>query len=158
MAHMTSDGKRKSSKFRQSRYNREHAEDNKPEKEEGERAQANKIEAKPQGNPMMHGMGEEEAEEQVHPGIHDEIKQIAEEHGPAHTVNLVHDHEAMKSHVHSIHADGHEHHADHDGEEHVMHAHHHAAHAAGVQMPEEEHEPEEMPEHMGGDEEYGEPL
>ena len=157
MAFKTSDGKHKSSKFRASRYDREHEEkpEEKPEeKDGGNRAMANKMEAKNPGNPETE-MGEEQAEEMVHPGIHDEIKGIVSEHGPAHTVNTTHDHEGMRSHVHSIHADGHEHHADHEGDEHVKHAHEHHGHAAGLPMPEEQPEHEENP---GGEEEYGEPL
>ncbi len=171
MAFPTKDGQKKSSKFRANRADREHEKSEAP-KMGGPRAQAHELEGKSQGNPEQEPMeqapmekpmmGEEQAEEQVHPGIHDEIKQVMAEHGPAHTVNMVHDHEAQKSHVHSIHADGHEHHADHEGPEHHMHAHHHAAHAAGVSMPGEEEKEGHYPEEHGsqGEEEesYAEPL
>jgi len=134
----TKDGKHKSSKFRASRYDREHEEGDQggkssPEHESGgPRSQANRMEAHGEGNPETHAMGEEQAEEQVHPGIHDEIKQVTADHGPAHTVHMTHDHEGQTTHVHSIHADGHEHHADHEGEMHHVNAHHHAMHAAGI--------------------------
>jgi hypothetical protein len=161
----TKDGKHKSSKFRAARYDREHAKD-KPEEREGE--EAHKMQAKGEGNPEEHmheeeGGGEEGAfgeeekgEEMLHPGIHEEIKGVAAEHGPAHTVNMVHDPQRMTSHVHSIHADGHEHHADMQGEGHVQHAHEHGMHAAGL-MPKEEtpaepnpDEGEAMPMNAGG--------
>lgn len=145
----TKDGKHKSSKFRANRYDREHESDSEKEPKGGPRAQANRMQAHGEGNPESHyaghaaghafggddegsEMAEEHAEEAIHPGIHDEVKQITADHGPAHTVHMTHDHEGMRSHVHSIHADGHEHHADHEGEGHHVNAHHHAMHAAGV--------------------------
>lgn len=137
MAHMTAEGKRKSSKFRANRSDREHAKMREP----GERAEADEMQAKPEGNPEEHepeSPAAEAGEEMIHPDIHEEIKSVMAQHGPAHTVNSVHDHEGMRSHVHSVHADGHEHHADHEGEEHVKHAHEHAGHAAGMTMPEQE--------------------
>jgi len=39
--------------------------------------------------------------------------QVAQEHGPAVEVNLMHNHEAGEHHVHSKHPDGHEHHSQH---------------------------------------------
>jgi hypothetical protein len=174
MAFKTEEGQRKSSKFRANRANREHASDKAKMREPGPRAEANEEEGRSEGNPEHdqpggeHGAGEEQAEEMVHPGIHDEIKQVTAEHGPAHTLHMVHDHEGMRSHVHSIHADGHEHHADQEGEQHVMHAHHHAGMAAGVPMPGGEGEGQgegegapPMGEGAGGgegEESYGEPL
>jgi hypothetical protein len=40
-------------------------------------------------------------------------EQVAQEHGPAVEVNVMHNHEAGEHHVHSKHPDGHEHHSDH---------------------------------------------
>jgi hypothetical protein len=166
MAFPTKEGGRKSSKFRANRADREHAKDKESPKmrEPGERAQADELEAKTEGRPDEHEETptEEAGEEMIHPDIHEEIKHIAAEHGPAHTVNMVHDHDGMKSHIHSVHMDGHEHHAQHDGEEHVQHAHEHGMHAAGL-APKEEPGVEENPasEHAepeGGEESYGEPL
>jgi hypothetical protein len=64
------------------------------------------------------------------PEGHDEIKQVVMEHGPAHTIQMKHDHAAGEHHVTSHHEDGYKHGP-------VMHespamAHAHAAHAAGV--------------------------
>lgn len=153
MAFKTADGKPKSSKFRAHRADREHG---KPPTmhDPGERAQADKMEEKPEGDPES--PGEERAEEQINSGIHDEVKQVMAEHGPAHTINTIHDHEAQTSHVHSIHADGHEHHADHSGEGHVKLAHEHGAIAAGSQEPEAEQPQEQNP--MGDDDYQSEPL
>ena len=176
MAFKTKDGKPKSSKFKASRYDREHADD-KPEpkgEDGGARAMANRMQSKKQGNPEtaanempssmssddseMSPMGEEQAEETVHPGIHEEIKGVMAEHGPAHTIHMTHDDERQSSHIHSIHADGHEHHADHQGEGHRMHAGHHAMHAAGT-PPTEDGAKEHEPEHgMDDEESYSEPL
>jgi hypothetical protein len=129
---MSADGKRRNqNKMKTNRYDRAHEGDSKKEKPEtmgrdaaveGPRAQANDIEAKS--------------------GDHEEIKQIAAEHGPAHEIHMAHDHMAKVSHVHSVHEDGHQHHAEHAGEDHVMMAHHHAMHASGV-SPEEETEENE---------------
>jgi hypothetical protein len=135
------DGKRHGNSFRMKRYDAAHE-----GKGPGPKAEAKDIE-------MPHEQ-EEHMEEQVHPGIHDEIKQIAEQHGPAHEVHVQHDHAGQMSHIHSVHQDGHEHHGEHNGPEHVMHAHHHAAEAAGVHMQEPENEGEGMAEHElppGGD-------
>lgn len=140
MAFETKDKKQKfGNRMKANRYDRAH-QDEKPEKMGGPRAQAHEVEAqKP--------MGEEQAEEQVHPGIHEEIKGIAAEHGPAHEVHMAHDHAAQVSHVHSVHEDGHQHHAQHEGEGHVMNAHHHAMHAAGITPEEgEENKEGEYPE------------
>jgi hypothetical protein len=176
MAFPTKEGKPKSSRFRANRADREHAKGSADEKnrtapqmrEPGARAQANEEEGKSEGNPEQEPQQqspEEGAEEQQLPGIHDEIKQVMAEHGPAHTIHMVHDHEGMRSHIHSIHADGHEHHADQEGEQHVMHAHHHAGMAAGVPMPGGEGQGEgqagQTPSGFGGggeEESYSEPL
>ena len=169
MAFKTADGKHKSSKFRASRYDREHAEEKEPkgeseaaeEKENagGPRSQMNRMEAKKPGNPEEHPMGEEEAEEAINPGIHEEIKGVMAQHGPAHTIHMTHDHEGMRSHVHSVHADGHEHHAHHEGEEHVKMAHEHAGHAAGAPMGEQGETQQSLEvDHAPNEESYAEPL
>jgi hypothetical protein len=136
MAFKTEDGKQRyGNRMKANRYDREHKPEEKP--------------AEPKMEPKMEKMGgEEQAEEQVHPGIHEEIKGIVAQHGPAHEIHMAHDHAGMKSMTHSVHEDGHEHQAQHDGEEHAMHAHHHAMHAAGMTPPEEpepgEHESPEV--------------
>lgn len=128
----TADGKKSfGSAFRAHRYDREH--------QEGPRAEAHQM---GMGGAAMPEQKEEALEEQVHPGIHDEIQQVAAEHGPAHEIHMQHDHEGGVHHVHSVHHDGYEHHADHPSAE---HAHAHAAHAAGVTPPEEPEE--EVAEH-----------
>jgi hypothetical protein len=149
MAFMTKSGDRKNSKFRAKRADREHEKDTMGKKEE-EGAENKMHSSEPKDK--VESPAEEAGEEMVHPDIHAEIKQIAAEHGPAHTVNMTHDHENMKSHVHSVHMDGHEHHAEHEGEGHVMNASHHAMHASGVQPPEGPEEPEhEEMDKMGGE-------
>ena len=121
----------------------------------GARAMAGEAEGKPTGE------REEQLEEQVAPGIHDEIKQMAAEHGPAHTVHIAHDHEAGRHDVHSMHPDGHEHRATHSS---AMHAHHHAMHAAGLNPAEEKDKEGEYPgegetaHEPDGDDFHSEPL
>jgi len=132
------EGKHFNSSFRMKRYDKAHA-------DEGPRAEAHEI-----NQPE-----EERMEEEVHPGIHDEVKQMAAEHGPAQEVHITHDHEGGMHHVHSVHADGMEHHSDHASAD---EAHMHAAHAAGIQMDgmEEEKEPR-MKEHKPKHEKEPEP-
>lgn len=125
------DGKKFGSKFRMNRYESQHTPTG-----PGPRAQAHEINGMPEEQ-------EEKMEEEVHPGIHDEIQQVAAEHGPAHEIHMTHDHEGGVHHVHSVHGDGYEHHADHQSAE---HAHTHAAHAAGLNPPNEE-ETETASEH-----------
>lgn len=48
---------------------------------------------------------------------------IAAEHGPAHEVHVMHDHEAGHHEVHSVHPDGHEHHSDHHASAEAAHEH-----------------------------------
>ena len=116
----------------------------------GQRAQANKLTAKPSME------REEQLEEKVAPGIHDQVESMEEEgdeasqHGPAHEIHVMHDHAAGRHHVHSVHSDGFQSHSDHPS---AHHAHHHAAKMAGVNLP----EPEEHAE-PGDEEEYAEPL
>ena len=71
---------------------------------------------------------------------HDEIKSVVDEHGPAHTIHIEHDHDAQHSTMTSHHEDGHKHVGHHDGEDHHVMAHAHAAHAGGVTDSEALHE------------------
>lgn len=50
-------------------------------------------------------------------GDEEDGSQVAQEHGPAVEVNVMHNHEAGEHHVHSRHPDGHEHHSDHGSAE-----------------------------------------
>lgn len=75
--------------------------------EKGARAQANELTGKPDNE------REEALEEQVAPGIHDKVANLAAEHGPAREVHIMHDHAAGMHHVHSVHDDGFEGHSDH---------------------------------------------
>lgn len=139
----SNDGKRMGSSFRMNRYNNDHKEEGgekKPE-EKGARSQSRDIEAT-HPNPDE-TMGDEPMQEPG--GDHEEVKQMVAEHGPAHTINITHDHQNGQHHVHHVHQDGFEHHADHPTPE---HAHRHAAHAAGLTPPEE---PGEEPMPSGGD-------
>lgn len=111
----SADGKRHGSKFRMNRYNDAQG--------DGERAQAHEQEAAPSEEQ------EERIEEEVAPGIHDEVKRVAAEHGPAHEVHIAHNHEMGQHHVTSMHPDGYQHDADHASAE---DAHEHGKHAAGV--------------------------
>ena len=100
MAFPTKDGGKKNSKFRAARADRAY--------DEGQRAQANAEKGMPTE------AREEALEEQIAPGIHDKVHAMAaDQHGPAHTVTITHDHEAGMHHVHSMHPDGHEEHSDH---------------------------------------------
>jgi hypothetical protein len=108
---------------------------------EGVRSQANKAESRPSG------AMEEKLEEQVHPGIHEAIKNLATEHGPAVETHTSHDHAAGSHHLHTVHGDGHQHHSDHATAE---DAHQGAAEAAGAMMP--GGEPEQEPEMGMGEE------
>lgn len=58
----------------------------------------------------------------------DDPNQVAQEHGPAVEVNVMHNHEAGQHHVHSKHTDGHEHHSEHASAD---EAHDHAKQLAG---------------------------
>ena len=100
-------GKKYNSKFRASRADREAAKGmEKTTEPKGERAQANEIEAKGQGDAYQQ---EEQLEEQIHPGIHDEVANLAAEHGPATDVHITHDHANGQHHVTSTHGDGYTH-------------------------------------------------
>jgi hypothetical protein len=68
------------------------------------------------------GAGEPDGDEQ-------DGSAIAEQHGPAVEINFQHEHEAGSHHVHSVHADGHEHNSDHESAD---AAHEHAKKLAGV--------------------------
>lgn len=124
MAFETKDGQRKyGNRMKANRYDKAHpAEEKTPKMKEGARAEAHEM-----------GVNHEEPKSDMH----QEIKSVVAEHGPAMRMQMMHDHAAMKSQVHTMHEDGHQHMAEHDGEEHVMHAHHHAMHAAGMNPPEE---------------------
>jgi hypothetical protein len=71
------------------------------------------------------------------PEGHDEIKQVVDEHGPAHKIIIQHDHDGGEHHVTSHHEDGHIHKQMHDS---ATMAHAHAAHAGGVSDTNELHE------------------
>jgi hypothetical protein len=90
------------------------------------------------------GAGKAEDEHDEGGGDHEEIKSVVEEHGPAHKVEVAHDHEGGRHHVTSHHADGHKHGPVTHGSAAMAHA--HAAHAAGV------HDTDELSSaHAGGD-------
>ncbi len=75
--------------------------ESKPKAEPGPRAQANDLNAKPsEGN-------EEQLEEQIAPGIHDQVQAKARE------IHITHDHAAGRHHVHTVNEDGTEMHSDH---------------------------------------------
>jgi hypothetical protein len=93
--------------------------------------------AKSMGNPE--GMLGEEDEQDPHA--------VVAEHGPAAHVDIDHEHEIGSHHVHSVHADGHEHHSDHASAE---EAHEHAKNLA---MDDAEHEEPEGEEEDGWDKE-----
>lgn len=67
--------------------------------------------------------------------------QIAQEHGPAHEVHIMHDHEGGQHHVMSMHPDGHQHESTHESAE---KAHEHGKKLAMSQEsePQAESEPE----------------
>lgn len=134
------DGKKSLSKFRASHRD-------KMQELGGPRSQANKIEGKP-SKEAGEIPNEENLEEQVHPGIHEEVGDLAAEHGPAHTVTINHDHEGGRHTVHSSHPDGHEQDADFEN---AHEAHKHAKKAAGVM---DENEGEEAPAQSTGDDDY----
>ena len=111
MAHMATDGKKFSNRPPMMAHNRML-----------ERASGMKSE--PTDQPGMSEAGGEEMDGSA----------IAQEHGPAHEVHMMHDHEGGQHHVHSMHPDGHEHHSEHPD---AKHAHEHAAKLAGVDGHEE---------------------
>jgi hypothetical protein len=78
-------------------------------------------------------------------GGHDEIKQVVDEHGPAHTSVIMHrgdGHPDGKYHVVTHHEDGHVHHADHetlgDVHEHLAAAHEGDSEHFGDMTPDDE--------------------
>ena len=73
----------------------------------------------------------------------DDPGQVAQEHGPAEQVHMMHNHEAGEHHVHSMHPDGHEHHSMHGS---VDEAHEHAKKLAGGGEHEEPDGDEQQPE------------
>ena len=69
---------------------------------------------------------------------------IAQEHGPAHEVHMMHDHEGGRHEVHSMHPDGHEHHSEHGSAE---EAHEHGKKLAGAGMEEHQEPDGDEPEY-----------
>jgi hypothetical protein len=61
--------------------------------------------------------------------------QVAEEHGPATEVHVMHNHEAGEHHVMSMHPDGHQHESMHGS---VEEAHEHSKKLAGAGMEQQE--------------------
>lgn len=57
---------------------------------------------------------------------------VAAEHGPAHEVHMMHDHEGGRHHVMSMHPDGHQHESEHGS---VEEAHEHGKKLAGAGEP-----------------------
>lgn len=122
MAFQSKDGKKNNSKFRMNRRDRENAVEDGMEKapapKKGLRAQANEIEAK--GKKDGGYEQEEQAEEQISPGIHQKV---------ARELHVTHDDASGMHHVHAVHDDGTEEHSDHPSR---AEAHFHAAHVAGA--------------------------
>lgn len=178
MGFPTKSGGKKNSKFRAARHDRENepkeekpaghleaAEEEAgkaPHREKGPRAQMHEMEGVKQGNPEQEpdepGMEEspeqEQMEEQVAPGLHDHVKQMVAQHGPAHDVHVAHDHEAGVHTVSHKHPTGFQHTQTHNS---ALHAHHHAMHAAGL-TPQEHEEPGQMPPQGGEGQEEEYPL
>ena len=100
---------------------------------------------KPMAKPMEQGMGAAVQEPPMEDGEQDGSA-VAEQHGPAHAVNIEHEHEMGSHHVHSVHPDGHEHHSDHGSAE---EAHEHGKKLAGVGAQEPESGGEEESEPWG---------
>lgn len=101
-------GKKYSNKFKANRADRAAAEG--MEKEPGKRAQANEIEGKGQGDAYEQ---EEQMEEEISPGIHDQVASTAAQHGPASEVHILHDHANGQHNVSTVHADGFQHNSTH---------------------------------------------
>lgn len=124
-----SQGKKFNSKFRLNRDARENAVDTGMKKEKGPRAQANELKAKPESDT------EEQAEEQVAPGVHDAV---AGHLSKVKSIHIEHDYENGKHHVALTHTDGTEAHSDHASAE---EAYAHAGQASGLYPM--QHEPPE---------------
>ena len=101
------------SKFRENRAEKDGA-----SKPEGKRAEANQLKG-------VSPQQEESLEEQIAPGIHQQVQSKARE------LHITHDHASGRHHVHVVNEDGTETHSDHASPE---EAHMQAANAAGV-MP-----------------------
>ena len=91
-----------------------------------------------QADPLQQPAGGEEM------GGEQDGAQVAQEHGPAQEVHMMHNHEAGSHHVHSMHPDGHEHHSDHGS---VEEAHEHGKKLAGAGAENEDGMNEEAPEY-----------
>jgi hypothetical protein len=76
-------------------------------------------------------------------GMEQDGAAIAAEHGPAHEVHVMHDHEGGQHHVHSMHPSGHEHHSEHAS---AGEAHDHAKKLAGGGQEESDGNEAEMDE------------
>lgn len=76
-------------------------------------------------------------------GKPEEPEAVVQQHGPAMHVDIEHEHEMGTHHVHSVHADGHEHHSDHGSAE---EAHDHGKRLASPHEGETKTEPEEKDE------------
>jgi hypothetical protein len=70
----------------------------------------------------------------------DDGSQVAEEHGPATEVHVMHNHEAGEHHVTSMHPDGHQHESMHGS---VEEAHEHGKKMAGAGMQDSQEQGEE---------------
>ena len=68
------------------------------------------------------GEQEGQTEKPEQEGMNESPEQVAQEHGPATTVHVAHDHKAGKHHVTSTHPDGHVHTSDHATAEEAHHA------------------------------------
>lgn len=123
---------KKNSKFRQSRYDKEHS------APEGDRAAAHEMEGKKQapkdktGEKPVTSMAPKEGmggptEPAPMGGGGDDME--SNPHGPAHAIHITHDHASNTHHVHSMHPDGHEEHTDHGT---AAEAHAQAAQAGGA--------------------------
>jgi hypothetical protein len=106
---------------------------NKPPMQMHERSMARKSEAGGAGTATM-----EHADPLAQPGDgsggemgQDDPQQIAQEHGPAQEVHMMHDHEGGQHHVMSMHPDGHRHESVHGS---VDEAHEHGKKLAGGGM------------------------
>jgi hypothetical protein len=83
------------------------------------------------------------------------IGEVVSKHGPAHSIQIHHDHEGKLSTVTSHHGEkgkSHMHHSEHSGEDHVSAAHEHAGEAAGQGEGKDEEANETPGEEMAEDE------
>lgn len=93
------------------------------------------------------GAGTEEMDPLEQPGQEqgqEDGAQVAQEHGPAHEVHMMHDHEGGQHHVMSMHPDGHQHESHHGS---VEEAHEHAKKLAAGGMQEHSEPDGDEPEY-----------